>query len=48
MAAPGPVGDPFDAHPEREALVALRVEPAVLEHDGVDHPGPEDGHPAGP
>ena len=39
---------PLDAHPEGEALVALRVEPAVLEHDRVDHAGAEDRHPAGP
>src|SRR5262249_7645861 len=38
--------DPLRAHPEREALVALRVEPTVLEHDRVDHAGTEDRHPA--
>src|SRR5688500_7932652 len=42
------VGDPLDAHPEREALVALRVETAGLEDDRVDHAGAEDRHPAGP
>src|SRR5690349_3012494 len=39
--------DPLRAHPEGEALVALRVEPAVLEDDGMDHAGAEDRHPAG-
>src|SRR5690349_7396225 len=29
--------DPLGAHPEGEALVALRVEPAVLQHDRMDH-----------
>src|SRR5213078_2554615 len=42
------IGDPLDAHPEGETLMALRVETAVLKHDRVDHPGPEDRHPAGP
>ena len=41
-------GDPLDAHPEGEALVALRVDAAVLEHDRVDHAGAEDRHPARP
>ena len=39
--------DPLDTHPEREALVALRVDPAVLQDDRVDHAGAEDRHPAG-
>ena len=39
---------PLDAHPEGEPLVALRIQPAVLEHDRVDHACPEDRHPAGP
>ena len=38
--------DPLRAHPEGEALVALRIEAAVLEHDRVDHAGAEDRHPA--
>ncbi len=42
------VGHPLDAHPEREPLVALRVQAAVLEHDRVDHARAEDRHPAGP
>src|SRR5258706_14295723 len=40
------VGDPLDAHPERETLVALGIQAAVLEHDRMDHAGPEDRHPA--
>src|SRR5207244_856687 len=42
------VRDPLDAHPEGEPLVALGIEAAVLEDDGMDHPGPEDRHPAAP
>src|SRR3954471_9076428 len=40
--------DPLRTHAEGEALVPLGIEPAVLEDDGVDHPGTEDGHPAAP
>src|SRR5439155_8151316 len=42
------VADPLDAHAEREALVALGIEAARLEHHGVDHAGAEDRHPARP
>ena len=41
------VRDPLDAHAEGEALVPLRVDAAVAEHDRVDHAGAEDRHPAG-
>ena len=40
--------DPLHAHPEGEALVALGVDAAMLEHHRVDHAGAEDRHPAGP
>src|SRR2546421_7320960 len=43
--------DPLDAHPEREPLDPLRVVAVfanVLEHVGVDHPGPEDLDPGRP
>src|SRR3954447_11781875 len=38
--------DPLGTHAEGESLVALRIEPPVAENDGVDHPCPEDRHPA--
>src|SRR3954447_209428 len=40
--------DPVRAHPEREALVPLRIEAAVAQHDRMNHSGTEDGEPAGP
>src|SRR2546426_2753078 len=42
------VGDPLDPHPEGEALVALRVQSPVPQDDRMDHPRPQDRHPAGP
>jgi hypothetical protein len=33
--------------PNAKPLVVLRIQPAVLEHDRVDHPGAKDRHPAG-
>src|SRR5919198_3478588 len=38
--------DSLRSHAERETLVALRIEAAVLEYDRVDHACPEDRHPA--
>src|SRR3989304_5837379 len=35
-----------DPHAEGEALVALRVDAAVAQDDGVDHARAEDRHPA--
>src|SRR6266550_8431838 len=40
--------DALRAHPEGEALVALRIEAAVAQHDRVDHARAEDRHPAAP
>src|SRR5688572_29026825 len=40
------IGDALDAHPEREPLVTLWVEPTVLQDDRMDHAGAEDRHPA--
>ena len=37
--------DPLGAHPEREALVALGVEPTRPKNDRMDHPRAEDRHP---
>src|SRR5262249_49243100 len=38
--------DALGTHPEREALVPLRVQAPVAERDRVDHPGSQDRHPA--
>src|SRR5690606_29810712 len=39
-------GDPLHPEAEREARVALRIDPAVLEHARVDHAAAEDLEPA--
>src|SRR6266545_517383 len=42
------VGDPLDAHPERESLETLRIEAAMPKDHRMDHSGTQDRHPSGP